>query len=231
MKPSAYYDPDAITREVTEGRHRAAIGGLWDEMGKLQLDFLKSQGLQPHHNVLDIGCGALRFGHLAIDYLQPKRYFGQDISAELMQAGYEQELNDALRAKLPPEHLSDNALFDFSHVNAPIDFAIAQSVFTHLPFNHIRQCLQQLESVMAEGGFFYASYFECPIGHPIGEPFPQAGAIDGEPVITTSLNDPYHYRNQDFYYIIAELSWTCDVIGDWNHPRGQKMLKFIKKSG
>jgi hypothetical protein len=42
---SRYYDADAITRAVAEGRHRDVIGGLWDEMGELQLDFLRANGL------------------------------------------------------------------------------------------------------------------------------------------------------------------------------------------
>ncbi len=228
MKPSAYYDPNAITHEVEQGRHRAAIGGLWDEMGQLQLDFMKSQGLKPEHKLLDIGCGALRFGHLAVDYLDAGNYYGQDLAQELIQAGYEQELSDELRLKLPQINLAANAKFDFSHLDAPVDFAIAQSVFTHLPLNHIRQCLAQLESHMVAGGAFYATFFLCPENHSLKEPFPQDGAIDGEPVITTSLSDPYHYRVADFQYAISELSWDLEIIGEWKHPRGQKMLRFVK---
>ncbi|MDG1286241.1 MAG: class I SAM-dependent methyltransferase [Rickettsiales bacterium] len=229
MKPSAYYDPNAITREVEQGRHRAAIGGLWDEMGQLQLDFLKSEGLTPEHKVLDIGCGALRFGHLAVDYLDAGNYYGQDLAQELIQAGYEQELSDELRLKLPQSNLAANAEFDFSHLNAPMDCAIAQSVFTHLPLNHIRQCLIQLESHMVAGGVFYATFFLCPEGHALTQAYSQNGAIEGEPVITTSLSDPYHYRISDFEYAISGLSWRLEGAGEWNHPRGQQMLKFVKQ--
>ena len=42
--------------------HREYVGGLWDEMGKLQFDFMVSQGLSPEHTMLDIACGALRGG-------------------------------------------------------------------------------------------------------------------------------------------------------------------------
>lgn len=227
MKPSAYYDDNAVSREVSEGRHRAAIGGLWDEMGQLQLDFLKSQGLAPQQVVLDIGCGALRFGHLAVEYLQAGNYYGQDLSEELLNAGYERELNDALRAKLPRANLAANAEFDFSHVKVAVDVAIAQSVFTHLPFNHIRHCLQRLALKMSKGGVFFATFFLCPENHDVTQPLAQAGAIDGDPVITTSLSDPYHYRISDFEYAISGLSWALEVVGEWNHPRGQQMLKFI----
>ena len=39
-----------------------AIGGLWDQMGQHQFDFLKKKGLKPQHKLLDIGCGSLRGG-------------------------------------------------------------------------------------------------------------------------------------------------------------------------
>jgi hypothetical protein len=40
--------------------HRRCVGGKWDEIGKLQIDFLKEQGLEKNMKFLDIGCGSLR---------------------------------------------------------------------------------------------------------------------------------------------------------------------------
>ena len=43
--------------------HRAFVGGdgdLWDRIGRLQFDFLVSQGLRPEHVLLDFACGSLR---------------------------------------------------------------------------------------------------------------------------------------------------------------------------
>lgn len=231
MKPSAYYDANAVTREVEAGRHREAIGGLWEEMGQFQLDFLVEQGLQPSHKLLDIGCGSLRFGHLAVDYLESGNYYGQDLSEELIDAGYSRELTDAQRLKLPRTQLVANAEFDFGHVAQPIDYAIAQSVFTHLPFNHIRHCLSRLLPHMATKGVFFATYFECPNDHPVVQSYPQAGAINGNPVITTGVNDPYHYRISDLEYAISGLNWRIEKINSFRHPRGQKVLKFVNISG
>ncbi len=228
MKPSAYYDPTAIDREVAQGRHRAAIGGMWEEIGNLQLDFLKSQGLEAHHHMLDIGCGALRFGHLAVDYLKAGHYFGQDLSIELVEAGYLKELTEAQRIKLPRQNLAANAEFDFSHVNQKINYAIAQSVFTHLPFNHIRHCLARLAPFMAREGAFFATYFECPGENNLEESCQQLGLVNDELVVTTAISDPYHYRAADFEYAIHGLEWKLELLGGWGHPRGQKMLKFIK---
>lgn len=48
----------------------AAIGGNWEEMGQMQLDFLVARGLAPHHRLLDLGCGTLRAGRHFIRLLE-----------------------------------------------------------------------------------------------------------------------------------------------------------------
>jgi hypothetical protein len=63
---SRYYDKTAIEAEVAAGRHRESVGGLWDEIGELQADFLMSRGLRPHHRLLDIGCGRAKANPFAI---------------------------------------------------------------------------------------------------------------------------------------------------------------------
>jgi len=35
------------SEEIEQGKHRELVGGLWDEVGRLQLDFLVREGLQP----------------------------------------------------------------------------------------------------------------------------------------------------------------------------------------
>jgi hypothetical protein len=54
-----------------------AVGGMWEEIGKLQLDFLVNQGLRPTHKFLDIGCGTLRGGRHFIRYLDAGNYAGR----------------------------------------------------------------------------------------------------------------------------------------------------------
>ena len=61
--------------------HRGFVGGdalLWDEIGKLQIDFLKSEGLLSRHTLVDIACGSLRAGKLFINYLESGNYLGID---------------------------------------------------------------------------------------------------------------------------------------------------------
>ena len=92
---------------------------------------LLAQGMTPDDHLLDIGCGALRLGHLAVPFLQPGHYWGTDASLELMRHGRRVELADPDR--LPLDHLVEDADFAFPGVPDTITLAIAFAVFTHLP--------------------------------------------------------------------------------------------------
>jgi hypothetical protein len=40
------------SEDIAAKTHRDFVGGLWDELGQLQFDFLKQHGL-PQHKLLD----------------------------------------------------------------------------------------------------------------------------------------------------------------------------------
>ena len=42
--------------------------------------------------------------------------------------------------------------------------------------------------------------------------------------------DPYHYDFNTFEYISKDTNLKPTYIGDWNHPRDQKMIMFTKIS-
>jgi hypothetical protein len=116
-----------------------------------------------------------------------------------------------------------NDRFELYLLGVEFEFALAQSVFTHLPLNHIRRCLFELAKCVKQGGKFYATFFECSSESLYTLTTHQPGGI-----ITYMDSDPYHYQLQDFFWLIKGLPWTISYIGDWNHPRGQKMLCFTK---
>lgn len=222
MSHSGYYDQAAMHADVREGRHREAIGGLWDEIGDLQIGFLIERGMQPGHRLLDVGCGSLRLGARAVEYLDADRYFGSDLNEILIRAGYEQELTEAQRAKVPWAHFGVNADFSFDFLTQSMDFAIAQSVFTHLPLNHLRRCLHNLAPHMAKAGRFFVTYFECLDGQDLFAPLAQP---HGE-ITTYDYQDPYHYRLSDLAWTVDPAQWVFEPVGEWNHPRGQRMACF-----
>lgn len=212
--------------QIEAGWHRTWIGGLWEEMGRFQLDYLVAEGLKPAMALLDVGCGCLRAGVHFIPYLEPGRYFGIDVSAPLLDAGYDVELAAlGLQDRLPRENLLANGSFEAWRFGTPFDIALAQSVFTHLPANFIRRCLIELAKSMAPGGRFYATYFECP------DDRPDALTLEHQPggIVSHLDRDPYHYRARDLDWLADGLPWKVEHVGDWGHPRDQRMVRFVRR--
>ena len=58
--------------------HRERVGGMWDEIGRLQIDFLRGQGLRRATRCSTSGCGCLRGGVHFVAFLEPGRYYGID---------------------------------------------------------------------------------------------------------------------------------------------------------
>ncbi|MEQ1438372.1 class I SAM-dependent methyltransferase [Fontimonas sp. SYSU GA230001] len=222
---SNYYDAGKAHEAIQKGQHRAWVGGLWDEIGRLQGEFLRQQGLTPDMRVVDVGCGCFRGGVHLVEYLDPGRYYGIDISQELLDAGYDKEIAPrGLAAKLPRANLLCDAGFTATRFGVAFDMGLAQSVFTHLPFNHIRLCLTRLAPAFRVGGRFYATAFIVPDD----QDWTQPARIPNLDAHTHPTEDPYHYRVADFAYCVERLPWTFEFIGDWGHPRGQRMLKFTR---
>ena len=129
---------------VVEAGHRRYVGGTWEEGGRIQFDFLRREGLAPHHVLLDIGCGSLRAGVHLIPYLDPGHYLGLDKEPLLVERAISEEFDrETLRMKKP--QLVISSCFEFDRFDTPADYALAQSVFTHLPPRH-RALSSQSES-------------------------------------------------------------------------------------
>jgi hypothetical protein len=43
------YGRQLTPEEIESNVHRAFVGGMWEEIGRLQFDFLRGQGLKPDH--------------------------------------------------------------------------------------------------------------------------------------------------------------------------------------
>ena len=220
--PNAYYDTAKIADEVSLNHHRELIGGAWDEIGKLQFDFLRANGLSPSSKLLDIGCGCLRGGVYFVEFLDPGNYYGMDISEQLLDAGYDLELkNRGLRHKLPRANLVTDGEFRFTKFPVTFDIAIAQSLFTHLPADLVRLCLSRLSASMKRGGSLFGTFFFVSENHPVGHPFTHPRDVQ-----TFDRKDPYHYRFSQVERICEGLPWKPCLIGEWGHPRDQQMVRF-----
>jgi len=222
MMHSVYYDDEKINKIATEGGHREIIGGMWDEIGDLQIDMLRDEGLKPEHRLLDIGCGSLRLGTKAVPYLDPGNYWATDLVEALIEAGYRREIVPlGLQDRLPRGNLVRDPEFTFRSVPRQFDFIVAQSVFTHLPLNHLRQCLARLASHLQGPATFLFTVFEAEPGTAI-----DASCLQARGGVTTHPHkDPFHYRDGDLSHLARDLPWKIDSVRDWNHPRNQKLVR------
>lgn len=184
-----------------------AIGDLWDEMGIHQFEFLKAQGLQPNHTLLDIGCGSLRGGLYFIDYLEPGGYTGFDLSSEVIAAGKEKVAEKSLEAKAPTllVNTQRNLKFEFLG-DSKFNFFLAQSVFSHLLPEYIEECFAHLERIMKPGAWFFFTH------HP-GTEFRQRSETD------------FEYPKSFFDNLAVQYGFVLqDFSEEYKHPRGQRML-------
>lgn len=202
------------SQEIHRSGHRQFVGGTaqtWDEIGELQFRFLRDRGLAPDHVLIDVGCGALRGGLRFIHYLEPGHYLGIDKHIELIIYGVAVELGiDAYREKQPKLVVSDS--FEFEKFRVKPDFGIAQSLFTHLAEPDLKRCLLQLRRAVVPGCRLFATFFE-------------ADELVTNPEVSHS-HGYFAYTRLQVEAFGAESGWDCHYIGEWNHPRGQKILEY-----
>ncbi|MDQ6851789.1 MAG: class I SAM-dependent methyltransferase [Actinomycetota bacterium] len=213
-----WFGPEAVRR----GAHRAFVGGKWEPLGKLQLDFLTTMGLRPTDTLLDVGCGPLRAGRRFIDYLQPGHYYGIDASRALIRAGYDAELTAEQRVRTPAGNLRASDRFD-ADFGVRFDMAIAQSLFPNLSLNQIRLCLSRVAQAIKPGGRFYASFFEAPDDTELDAILPGSGRRR-----QLSERQVFWYYREDLNWASRFGPWRYRYVGDWHHPAGQKMVEFTR---
>ena len=157
VKDAQYYKELMKIRIKYEGAE-SAVGFNFQQMGMHQFTFLKEQGLQKHHSLLDIGCGCLRGGIHFIDYLNRRCYTGCDISPEIITEAHKVLLKKDLHEKCPRLFVNKN--LQFKEFNQQFDYILAQSVFSHLPDKDIKECFRNLHWIMHKSSVFYATFFK-----------------------------------------------------------------------
>jgi ubiquinone/menaquinone biosynthesis C-methylase UbiE len=190
---------------------RGFVGGLWYEMGELQFKFLVEHGLRPEHALLDVACGSLRLGTRVVPYLATGNYLGIDIDQSLIEHGKTVELGTTLCDIKRPEFVVSGS-FEFEKLSKRPDFAVAQSLFSHLIEPDITLCLAKLSRYRKDNTVFYATFFE--VDAPVTNP-PQSHP-----------HGIYRFTRGEMEAIGKRNGWKMDYIGDWNHPRKQMMVRY-----
>lgn len=177
-----YYLPKDTVDGITGKRHKyvpprgyiytgsPASAEDYLEQGQHQLIMLKDlAGLQPNHNVLDIGSGIGRTAIALTGYLNHKgSYEGFDVVERGVQWCKERihKENPNFNFKYVPlfNDLYNTATlkateFIFPYEDNSIDVAFSFSVFTHMQIEEIQHYFNQINRVLKPGGICFSTFF------------------------------------------------------------------------
>ncbi len=199
--------PGRLLNRLSGHRH-AAVGParLWKMKRDFQIAFLREQGLEPTHRLLDMGCGTLRGGLPLIGYLDPGHYTGVDVRESVIAEAH-QELERAGLAERRPDLRACTDLAQL-RLPQPVDFVWAFSVVIHMPDPVADACFGLAARSLAPGGRFLANVN-------VGEA--TEGSWAGFPVV---------FRSEDFYRGLAERHGltlrSLGEIGALGHQSGTR---------
>ena len=80
-----------ISPKALAETHHMQYGGAWSK-GRDQFVFLRGHGLEPHHKLMEFGCGAFRAGIWLLDYLDDGNYHCLEADASSLRAAIEYEI-------------------------------------------------------------------------------------------------------------------------------------------
>ena len=146
---------------------RAWVGPpfYYDLIGGMQFQLLMDLGMREYHRFLDVGCGSLRLGRLAMMYLLPGRYFGVEPNRAILERGCQMHFGEGLKKsallKARKPRFTYNSDFDFSFTDGPVDFVFAQSIASHTGPAMTRELLQSIASVSHDDTIAMVTFIRC----------------------------------------------------------------------
>ena len=191
-----------------EKRH-ALVGPakLWKMKQDFQINFLKSQGLQPTQKLMDVGCGTLRGGIPLINYLEKGNYYGIEVRNTVLEEGRKELKEHDLERKEP--HLIAFSEFNEISLNAKLDVMLAFSVLIHMEDTIVEKCIEFVSKQLENNGTFYANVNL--VSH-------QDSNWQGFPVV---------FRTLEFYEALASKNnlkvTTIGSLGELGHISGQEL--------
>lgn len=143
---------DLIASHPEDVAMSQAVGANFYATGALEFLILKQEGLQPHHVVIDAGCGSGRLAVNLADYLECG-YVGIDVVPDLYR--YAERL-----CNRPDWRFYTAPGTTIPEPDASADFIVFFSVFTHLLHEETYRYLQDSVRVLKPGGKIVFSFLE-----------------------------------------------------------------------
>jgi SAM-dependent methyltransferase len=144
-----------LTYTKTARRH-SLVGppDQWKQKRDFQRSFLLGSGLQPSHQLLDIGCGTLRGGIPLIEYLEEGNYVGLEPREKALDKGKAELREAGLSDKEPLLIQGDTSSAEIAR---RFDVIWAFSVLFHMTDNVLDDTLRFVQEHLAAKGVFYAN--------------------------------------------------------------------------
>ena len=212
LRRGAHSDPLGLNLKAGDSHYRAYVGPPvdYDRIAAMTFNLLTTVGLRQQHKVLDIGCGSLRVGRLLIPYLNKGNYLGVEPNGWLIKDGIRHELgNDLVRIKKPVFIVADS-LHERADV-AQVDFAFAQSVFSHTGLDLLHRWLEEISGALKPEGVLLATFL-VDSQDSTGKGWVYPGCVKFRPETMREVAASHGYKF---------------VLLDWHHPR-QQWAMFAK---
>jgi len=150
--------------------------GDFDLIGRIELNLLQMEGLQPDHTLVDLGCGVGRLAVHVIPTLVGGSYIGTDISQTMLKRA-----NARIKRVIPNPPCDVRWIKqtkpEFEIAENSVDMLCAFSVFTHMEHEDAYQYLKAALRIVKPQGRFI---FSCiPLTLPLGkEVFLNSSGVD-----------------------------------------------------
>jgi cyclopropane fatty-acyl-phospholipid synthase-like methyltransferase len=127
-----------------------------DIVGDLQTELLVLNGLEPHHRVLEIGCGALVAGRSLMTLLEPGHYAGIDPNVWLIEAAISGDpaVRELVNSKRPIFLFNED--FDGTAAGR-FDYVLSHSILSHAAEWQLPLFMAAVKAALTEAGVALAS--------------------------------------------------------------------------
>ncbi len=143
-----------------DAHYRAFVGppSRYDLIAAMTFNLLTTLGLRQHHALLDLGCGSLRIGRLFIPYLNRGKYVGLEPNEWLVREGIRNEVGESLVQIKRPTFLYSDSPNALAALDGPIDFVVAQSIFSHCGLDLVISWVSAIAQHLAPAGALVATF-------------------------------------------------------------------------
>ena len=204
-----------VTRKLQRGRKHPAIGPhAKAARGEREMvDVLLRHGLQPHHAVVDYGCGSLRLGRPLVEFLASGKYWGLDLAQEFLDAGVAHLGATLFAERRPHLHVIDAAGLAAAKAARP-DVIAAWHVCGKIPDQIFEDFFRKVLGLMHQGTKAYLQFEDTPTRrqlHGLAWSIPRQMLIDTlkriDPRLRVTIHEVKFNQNRGIRYVYAEVSY------------------------